>query len=548
MRRVLGQIDQPTDRDQLEPSGFRVSGWAYGSKSPVCRVEIWLNGRLLGRAGLGRIRPDVARTLRIAAAELAGFELLVVIPVARRRGGPALLQASVTLLDRSVSWLPPVTVQLRQAVLSPLTTTAPAAGFLDDAALGVGGKRDKRVRSRGAIRVLWFARRLDQGGSQLRMAELIGHMARVGGFRSTVLTVGDGPLRPTLEVAGAQVHVVTQPPFSDHAGYDSAVADLRRGISGNFDLVVGATVTSVPALEAAVSVGIPTVLRIGESVPFRTVVNWLYGHLDPSVEERVRRTIASTTVVWSNSQAAVRTYREQGFPARFVVLGAGVDVAAARNYRAQIDREICRNRLGVGSQERLVVCAGSIWPVKGQALLAKALELIHRRRPDLTCVMLGDAVPLYAQAIERFAADRRLGRSLRLLPFCGDLRPWWVAADAVVIPSESESLPAVVLEAMAFGLPVLGSRVGDIPELVAPGVTGWLCGPSDVAELAADLDELAGAPGETLLAMGDAAIRKAEREHDRSECLDRTFELLRGAAAGHMPRWAVNHVSVEPSA
>jgi glycosyltransferase involved in cell wall biosynthesis len=205
------------------------------------------------------------------------------------------------------------------------------------------------------------------------------------------------------------------------------------------------------------------VLRIGESVPFRTVVSWLYGDLDPSVEERVRRTIASATVVWSNSRTAVRTYREHGFSARFVVLGAGVDIAAARNFAQQTDREICRNRLDVGAHERLIVCAGSIWPVKGQALLAKALELVHRRRPDLTCVMLGHAVPLYAQAIERFADDRGLGRSFRILPFCEDLRPWWLAADAAVIPSESEALPAVVLEAMAFGLPVLGSRVGDIP-------------------------------------------------------------------------------------
>jgi len=162
--------------------------------------------------------------------------------------------------------------------------------------------------------------------------------------------------------------------------------------------------------------------------------------------------------------------------------------------------------------------------------------------------MLGHAVPLYAQAIERFAADRGLGRSFRLLPFCEDLRPWWLAADAAVIPSESEALPAVVLEAMAFGLPVLGSGVGDIPDLIDPGVTGWLCGPSDVAELASGLDELAAAPREALQAMGDAAIQKAAREHDRNDCMDRTVELLRGAAAGRMPHWADNQPSVVPNA
>jgi glycosyltransferase involved in cell wall biosynthesis len=548
MRRVVGQIDLPTAEEELEPWGFRVWGWAYGTKSPVSRVEVWLNGRLLGRAGLGRVRPDVARTLRIPAAELAGFELLVVIPAACRGGGRSCLQAAVTLLDGAVSWLRPVTIHMRAAAPpTPLTATLSSAGIVAGDDLG-HGKRPHRVGSPGAIRVLWFARHLDQGGSQLRMAELIGHMGRVGGFTSTVLTVGDGPLRPRLEAAGATVQVVSPTPFSDHVRYEAAVAELRRRMSGQIDLVVGATVTSFPAVEAAVSIGIPSVLRIGESVPLRAVVKWLYGGLDPSVEERAHKTIASATVVWSNSHAAVRTYRQHGFTGHFAVVGAGVDVAAARNYTGKIDRETHRNQLGLGAHERLVVCAGSIWPIKGQALLAKALDVVHRRRPDLTCVALGDAVASYAQAIERFSADRGLGRSFRLLPFCEDLRPWWLAADAAVIPSESESLPAVVLEAMAFGLPVLGCRVGDIPELIVPGVTGWLCGASDVADLAAGLDELAAAPREALQAMGDAAIQKAAREHDRNECMDRTVELLRSAAAGRVPYWADNPQGLAPGA
>jgi hypothetical protein len=43
--------------------------------------------------------------------------------------------------------------------------------------------------------------------------------------------------------------------------------------------------------------------------------------------------------------------------------------------------------------------------------------------------------------------------------------------------------------------------------------------------------------------MGEAAIQKAAREHDRNDCVDLTVELLRGAAAGRMPDWADNQLS-----
>src|SRR5581483_6749700 len=68
---VDGRIDEPEPGAALDPSGFRVRGWAYAPVVPVARVDVFLDGQSLGRAGLGRPRPDVARSRGAPDAELS---------------------------------------------------------------------------------------------------------------------------------------------------------------------------------------------------------------------------------------------------------------------------------------------------------------------------------------------------------------------------------------------------------------------------------------------------------------------------------------------
>ena len=87
-----------------------VRGWAVGANSPVSKVELWLDGRPLGRAGLGRPRLDLATALDDGDAELSGFELrLDAAGLDQERG---LLAARVTLLDGTCVDLPPVRIEL----------------------------------------------------------------------------------------------------------------------------------------------------------------------------------------------------------------------------------------------------------------------------------------------------------------------------------------------------------------------------------------------------------------------------------------------------
>ena len=495
--------------------GFRVWGWAYSPVSPVARVDVLLGGRWLGRVGLGRHRPDVAEHLGDPDAALSGFDLFVGPPVVPA-GRSATLEAVVTLVDGNRAALGAVDVHVR-----------PGPGDPTPGVLAAPPRPPRRrPQPSGPIRVLWSARGLDQGGSQLRMAELIEALQQRGGFRSTVISPSDGPLRPRLEMAGAEVELIPAVPLDDVAGYEQAIRPLGAWFGRSFDLVVGFSVTSFPAVDAALRHGLPAVLRIGEAASLRTVVGWLFGSLDAEVEQRARRAVLGASAVVSNSHAAVATYRAERYEGRFVVVPTGV--VPARSDGAV--RQECRRQLGIGPDERVLLYPASLWPIKGQWVLVRALGLVHRRHPRLGCVLIGHDDPVYARTFQSFVERTGLSGAVRIQPFVGDLGPWWSGADVIVCASESEAMPAAVLEGMAHGLPALATRVGDLPRLIEPDVNGWLCDHSDVAAMVQALEAVARSSPEELQRMGEAARSSVARAHDHARASDRWVEVLRSAA------------------
>jgi glycosyltransferase involved in cell wall biosynthesis len=109
------------------------------------------------------------------------------------------------------------------------------------------------------------------------------------------------------------------------------------------------------------------------------------------------------------------------------------------------------------------------------------------------------------EALERRAREASVDAHFH--GFVPDLRERLSDLDVLVQPSRADNLPLAVLEAMAAGLPVVGTRVGGIPELVVNGETGFVVEPEDPPALAEALDSLAGNP-ELRRKLGDAGRRR----------------------------------------
>jgi D-inositol-3-phosphate glycosyltransferase len=507
-----------------------IKGWAMGAASEVSRVEILLDGRLLGRAGLHRPRPDIAAVLKDEAAELSGFEFRLELRRIGASSDDPRLIARVTLLNGECADLRPVPLADCPSAMFSAAEPARAGSTAHLTRRGIGGSK---------IRLLCVARSLDLGGSQLRLREFVRHLRAEGRFDVTVISPTEGPLRQDLEAAGALV-LIDPIPIDDVSTYERKLTSVAAWAAGRFDVVMAATLTSFAAIELAERLGLPSVWRIGEAEPLHTVVEWLGGNIAPAVEARAYRAFNTASAVLFNSKAALDIHRRNGANGNFAVFGTGTDVAGAQAYAASTARDAIRQRLGIAAGRRLLICAGTLWPIKGQATLVSALRHVAANHPHLECVLIGLHAEPYARAVTQLIERSRLSGSVRLLPFCDDLRPWWRAADVAVCASESESMPASVLEAMSFGLPVLACGVGGVPEIVKDGSTGWLCEAVDLASLIEGLERVGKAkPGE-LQALGENAVWFVHKNHDRKTALARATLLIEALSRGTYPRWLSN--------
>lgn len=159
------------------------------------------------------------------------------------------------------------------------------------------------------------------------------------------------------------------------------------------------------------------------------------------------------------------------------------------------------------------VCVGRLTEAKGQLLLIDALAALRQRGIEAELVLAGDG-PMRAQVEARIAAKGCAG-AVRITGWISSevVKQELLAARAMVLPSFAEGLPVVLMEAMALGRPVLTTYIAGIPELVRPGVNGWLFPAGSVTELAAALEACLAQPVDALARLGLAGRGAAQRGH-----------------------------------
>ena len=162
-------------------------------------------------------------------------------------------------------------------------------------------------------------------------------------------------------------------------------------------------------------------------------------------------------------------------------------------YRARLLRYFRQPR------KHIIGAAGRLSTEKGFDVLVAAAERVLRAHPSAGFVLFGDGP-------ERSRLQRRinaagLSQSFILSGFRADLDHFLPHFDLLVLPSHTEGLPNVVLEAFAAGVPVVATAVGGTPEVIEDGVSGYLVPPGDAERMADRIGELLTVP-EVLPDMG----------------------------------------------
>ena len=153
---------------------------------------------------------------------------------------------------------------------------------------------------------------------------------------------------------------------------------------------------------------------------------------------------------------------------RFRMIPAGVDMGLFRiRPRAE-----ARARFRIPGDQKILAFVGRLEPEKNPTAVVEEVLALAQRRPDAHLVMVGGG--RLAPTIRDLAQSTP--NQLTLLdPMPQEELAWFLsAADVLVVASRHEGLPTVAIEALACGTPVVGTRVGILPEIVKAGANGFL--------------------------------------------------------------------------
>lgn len=127
--------------------------------------------------------------------------------------------------------------------------------------------------------------------------------------------------------------------------------------------------------------------------------------------------------------------------------------------------------------EPIIVHVSNFRKVKNLPVVLQVFYEVRQHRP-VKLVLIGDGPE--REVIERMAVDMGVQDDVRFMgdqEYVSRILP---AADVFLLPSEHESFGLAALEAMSCAVPVVGSRIGGLPEVIVDGETGYLCSPHDV--------------------------------------------------------------------
>lgn len=321
----------------------------------------------------------------------------------------------------------------------------------------------------------------DAGGMNVYIIRLAEQLAAAG-VEVDIATRGGTPVVDAAE--GVRVLHVSGPfdGLDKHAlitEVDSFAAAVRThpAIAERYDALHGHYwLSGLAGLQLRDSLGVPLVQSMHTLARVKDAHRPPQQPLEPAARiagEEKLAAAADWTVANADDEAAA-LIAEYGAPAdRVSVVHPGVDL---RRF-VPGSRDRARAAVGVGD-EPLLVLAGRMHPLKGLDVLLEALTSV-RQVPGLEATRLavvGGFAPDYATWARKLIGRLGLTDAVRLVPPASqdEVAQWYRAADAVTVPSYSESFGFVALEAQATGTPVIATRVGGLTTAVENGVSGVL--------------------------------------------------------------------------
>ncbi len=237
-----------------------------------------------------------------------------------------------------------------------------------------------------------------------------------------------------------------------------------------------------------------------------------------------RCTVPMSTYVLANSKAVAEQLRvrERVNPEKIRIIYSGMD------QKEQLSQEritALKSSIGISSQEYVIGCVARLHPDKGLEDLLRAGAIIGGKFSSFRILLVGDG-PQRAY-LQELAHKLGIGQQVVFTGFRSDVDSLIQTFNLFVLPSLEEGFSLSIMEAMVFGIPVIATRVGGMPEIIISNKTGVLVPPHEPRILAREILRLIHNPG-LAQKLGKAGELQVKNKFSFPQCLEQIENLYEG--------------------
>ena len=368
-----------------------------------------------------------------------------------------------------------------------------------------GGNSHIRSHPHGK-RILFVSHNLEYEGASLSLLELAIKL-KERNCHVEVACSRSGPLAEMYKTHDIPLHIGA-------GSGQHPVLDLARD---DFDILFLNTITLAALLHSEDIAAHPIVWCIRESEYD------YYAQTLPQFSPQLFSK-ASRVLFVSNATREIYSDLDRG---HFATIYNGIDIAKIDEYAARSDREALRKELHIDSLDTVITIIGTICPRKGQReFVLTAIDLLKYTPHRLQFLLIGGRTQSpYEEEVQDTIARSGFADRIRIIPKTHDIHRYYASTDIFVCNSSIESFPRVILEAMAWRLPIVSTDVFGISEQLQHKGEALLIPPQNPSALRAALRRLIEDP-KLRTTLGKGARKQVEHSFGIERMIDQYEELF----------------------
>jgi GT2 family glycosyltransferase/glycosyltransferase involved in cell wall biosynthesis len=387
----------------------------------------------------------------------------------------------------------------------------------------------------GRLKVLMVSHNLNLEGAPRVLFDHAAYFVKTGGYAVTIVSQEDGPLRGKIERAGISLGImegVMPRPGEAPSDYATRLRGVGETLGmSSFDLVICNTLVSFWGVVLADMSKLPVIWHVHESTTLKH-----FFPADPVSEDLAENCFVLADRIVFESSATRRLLSQYQRRDNFRTIPGSIDVGVIETFCERHSQRSMKLKHGLDPEKLVVSLIGTTCPRKGQHVFIEAIARLQEKYPDamknISFVMLGARKSAYLDLLYAQLATIE-GTDTRLVEECPDVFDFYRLTDIFVCASFQESFPRVILEAMAFKLPIVSTDVFGISEIILHQSEGLLGPPGDASFIADGIERLLWDPV-AREELGTRAHVKISRLFDSRTQLSRQFDLTKEVVARHI--------------